>query len=219
MLNKPKVIIFDWDDTLADNWSSIHVALNSALLGMGKEEWSFDKMKQNIRESLRDSFPKLFGKDWKKAEKIFYESLYTTHLTSLEGKICANELLQYLINNQITLGIVSNKSGDLLRAECQHLGWNDYFVSVIGANDAKRDKPAPDPIYLLLSSINQDPGKDVWFVGDSETDLKCAKNAGITSVIVNDKPIKQISEKLTPDFVFKSLAEMRQFVTKLEQRL
>ena len=54
---RPKAIIFDWDDTLIDNWQAIHAALNLTLNKMGHERWSFEKTKSNVRRSMRDSFP------------------------------------------------------------------------------------------------------------------------------------------------------------------
>ena len=36
-LNLPTAIIFDWDDTLVDNWESINSALNTTLKAMGKK--------------------------------------------------------------------------------------------------------------------------------------------------------------------------------------
>ena len=42
-LNLPTAIIFDWDDTLVDNWESINSALNTTLKAMGKKSFSLSK--------------------------------------------------------------------------------------------------------------------------------------------------------------------------------
>ena len=60
-LINPEAIIFDWDDTLVDNWHSIHAGLNAALIAMGQDPWPIDKTRSNVRRSMRDSFPSLFG--------------------------------------------------------------------------------------------------------------------------------------------------------------
>ena len=67
---RPKAIIFDWDDTLIDNWQAIHTALNLTLVTMGHERWSFEKTKSNVRRSMRDSFPELFGDRWGRQPKF-----------------------------------------------------------------------------------------------------------------------------------------------------
>jgi phosphoglycolate phosphatase len=49
--------------------------------------------------------------------------------------------------------------------------------------DAKRDKPAPDPIYMALDGTGIAPDHDVWMVGDTPADLKCAHAAGVLPVL------------------------------------
>ena len=65
LLPKPKAILLDWDNTLADSWRVIHKCLNDAFRAYGHEEWSLEDMmnnRGNIHHSLRESFPRIFGK-------------------------------------------------------------------------------------------------------------------------------------------------------------
>src|SRR3546814_15590471 len=80
---------------------------------------------------------------------------------------------------------ICNKSGSYLRREAAHLGWDRYFHRIVGATDAPRDKPAPDPVYMALEGTGIAAGPDVWFVGDSAVDLACAHAAGCTAVLVH----------------------------------
>ena len=212
MKNKPKAVVFDWDDTLADNWISIHSALNAALSAMGHRSWSFDKTRTNVRRSLREIFPELFGEHWEEAADIFYKHIQQNHLQSLKPQSFAQELLEQLKGAEIILGIVSNKTGHLLRAECNHLGWSNYFFKVIGANDAAKDKPAADPLYLCLKGSNINVNYDVWFVGDSPSDLECAKNTGVVGVVVRDTALTRDYQEFSPRFHFKNLREMADFL-------
>ena len=84
----------------------------------------------------------------------------------------------------IYLGVVSNKMGDYLRTEAAHLGWDSHFSRIVGAFDAKNDKPATDPVHLALAGSGMDPGPRVWFAGDADIDLECALNAGCVPVLV-----------------------------------
>jgi len=212
MANKPKAIVFDWDDTLANNWISIHRAMNAALSAMGHQNWSFEKVRTSVKLSLRESFPDLFGEHWEDAAEIFYKHIRQNHLKSLKPRLFAQELLDQLKSSKIILGIVSNKTGHLLRAECNHLGWNDYFIKVIGANDAVKDKPAADPLYLCLEGSNIKINNDVWFVGDSPTDMECAKNAAVTGVLVRDTILTKVYQEFQPRFHFNNLREMADFL-------
>ena len=81
--------------------------------------------------------------------------------------------------------MVSNKSGGYLRRESTHLGWDRYFHRIIGATDAVRDKPAPDPVHMALDGTGIAAGPAVWFVGDSAVDLACAYASGCTAVLLH----------------------------------
>jgi phosphoglycolate phosphatase len=206
--NKPEAIIFDWDDTLADNWRSIHSALNETLRAMSQKTWSLKETKSNVRLSLRESFPDMFGDRWEDAANIFYKHIRSNHLETLKPLYFAEELLEQLVDTKIILGIVSNKNGDLLRAECDYLGWSDYFINIIGANDAVNDKPAVDPLFLCLEGSGVKVGPGTWFVGDAPTDIECAINAGVTGVLIRNSVITSDYAEFPPHFHFKNLNKL-----------
>jgi phosphoglycolate phosphatase-like HAD superfamily hydrolase len=74
-----------------------------------------------------------------------------------------------------------------LHKEVAKLEWAGFFDVVIGAQDAARDKPAADPVLLALKDSGIAPSSEVWLVGDSVTDLECAKNAGISAILYGDE--------------------------------
>jgi phosphoglycolate phosphatase len=79
--------------------------------------------------------------------------------------------------------VVSNKKGGNLRQEVSHMGWDGLFDKVVGADDAARDKPHPDPVHMAFEGAPLMPSRDVWFVGDSEIDIECADNTGCTAIL------------------------------------
>ena len=179
---RPKAIIFDWDDTLIDNWRAIHAALNLTMDAMGHEQWSFEKTKSNVRRSMRDSFPEIFGDRWETAADIFLSAIRSNHLETINILEGVTEMLNSLRSAGIFLGVVSNKNGQLLREEAEFLGWTQNFGAIIGATDAERDKPDPAPIYLSLSESGFSFGEDIWYVGDAPSDMECAHRAGVLPV-------------------------------------
>jgi phosphoglycolate phosphatase len=92
--------------------------------------------------------------------------------------------LRLLRDEGIYLGIVSNKTGELLRREVAGLGWLPFFGSVVGAGDAPIDKPAREPVHLALAPSGVAPGEEVWFVGDTAVDMECASNSGCVAVLL-----------------------------------
>ncbi|MGQ0677649.1 MAG: HAD family hydrolase [Rhodospirillales bacterium] len=182
-LPRPRALLFDWDNTLVDNWTTIASALNVAFGDFGKPAWTLAEVKARVRGSMRESFPAMFGPDWRRAGEIFYAAFRRTHLETLKPMPGADAMLAGLAGRGLYLGVVSNKHGPFLRAEAAHLGWTGHFGAVVGAADAPRDKPAAEPVRLALA-----PGGKVWLVGDADIDMECAHNAGCTAVLLHPDP-------------------------------
>jgi len=184
----PRAVLFDWDNTLIDNWGCIHAALNAALVAMGQDPWSYQETLVRVRHSLRDSFPRMFGPRWPEAREIFYNHYAGHHLTGVEALPGAAELLARLNALGIYVAVVSNKTGRFLRAEVALLGWEAWFGQLIGAGDAEADKPAEAPVALALTPAGLVPGhfkpEHVWFVGDAAIDMECAHRTGCWPVLV-----------------------------------
>lgn len=211
---KPNAILFDWDSTLVDNWPGVTLAMNAALTEFGLPAWTGDEMRTRAKRSMRESFPEIFGADWGKARDIFYATFEERHIEHLRPLPGAEELLLELRERSFVLGVVSNKNGDFLRAEAEELGWSGHFHRIVGANDAPRDKPARDPVDLVLADSGQVPGERVWFVGDSLVDLQCGLASGCIPVLVGDDPISDADLiKWPPAFHFTDCREMRLSLT------
>ena len=184
-LPKPTAILFDWDNTLVDTWPIIHSALNMTMRYMDHPEWSFEKVRSDVKKSMRDAFPDLFGERWEDAAKHFqesYRSIHLEHLTPLPGA----EAMLAQAAQAAKLGVVSNKHGANLRKELAHLGWDKYIATAVGAGDAARDKPAPEHPMMALHALETENTPSVWFIGDTVVDLECATAIGATPVLYGD---------------------------------
>ena len=196
--SRPKAVLFDWDNTLVDSWAIIHDALNTTFAAFDKPLWTIKETKDRVRGSMRDTFPGIFGDTWTEAAETFYQRYEDIHETGTQPLEGVSALLDSLRDQDIYLAIVSNKTGRLLRKESTYLGWDTYFGHVIGANDAARDKPAPDPVIMALSESGISAGPDVWFVGDADVDLECAKGLGLVPVLVRQTPPGENEFEMSP---------------------
>ena len=185
-LPPPRALLFDWDNTLVDTWAVITTCYNATFTHFDMPHWSEAETRQRAHKSLRDVFPVLFGGRWEEAREVFFRTFNAVHLEHLRPKPGADALLAALAARGLYLAVVSNKTGSALRKEVAHLGWQDFFSRVVGATDAARDKPAPDPVTLALQSAQIQTGEDVWFVGDTGVDLECAHNTGCLPVLIRD---------------------------------
>jgi phosphoglycolate phosphatase len=185
-LPRPRAILFDWDNTLIDSWATIHEALNVVMAEMGRPLWSLAETRERVRLSLRESFPAHFGDDWRKARGIYLEAYSRIHLERLATLPGSAELLAALAGAGVFLGVVSNKTGAILRREVERLGWTELFGSVVGAGDAAADKPNAAPVLLALGPSGVTAGDAVWFVGDTEVDVECAVNSGCVPILLGE---------------------------------
>lgn len=185
---KPRTVLFDWDNTLASTATAIQDAMNATLAHFGHPVWSAQDCQQRIQKSARDSLPQLFGDAWEEASALFYEhyvAFAEKNLTLLEGAL---DLLTLLKTLNVKMAVVSNKKSALVHQEIHRLHLKHFFSAIIGAGDAREDKPSPLPIYAALDQLEQPPGCDVWMVGDTPVDWESAHAAGCTAVAIGDYP-------------------------------
>lgn len=185
-LTAPKAVIFDWDNTLVDTWPVIQIALNNTLTFMGHEPWSTERVKRDVKKSMRDAFPELFGDRWEEAADKYQQEYRSIHLEALQGLPDSEATLKQLQDAGLFVAIVSNKRGPTLRKELEKLAWGAYFASAVGSQDAERDKPDVAPAHMALKDFGQLSGPEIWFVGDTGADLECALNLGATAILYGD---------------------------------
>jgi phosphoglycolate phosphatase len=184
-VTRPKAILFDWDNTLVDSWDTIHEALHHCFTAMGREPWSLAEVKARTRLSLMEAFPPIFGEHWQEARDHYFDRFAAIHLDRIKPLPGAAAMLEALAALGLPLGVVSNKTGATLRREAAHFGWSGRFASLVGAGDASADKPAAAPILLALEAVRVAAGDQVWYVGDTATDMQCAANAGCRGVLLH----------------------------------
>jgi phosphoglycolate phosphatase len=212
---RPRAILFDWDNTLIDSWATIHEALNAVMAAMDKPLWSLQQTKERARLSLRESFPIYFGDRWEEARRIYLDAFRAIHLQRLNPLPGRSELLKGLAMAGIYLGVVSNKTGGLLRRETEELGWSALFGSVIGAGDAAADKPHAAAVALALEPSGVESGEAVWFVGDTGIDMECAHNSGCVAVLLGRGAQDEEFVGCKPRLVFPDCASLLHFVRGL----
>lgn len=183
-LPRPRAVVYDWDNTLADNWGAIVAAMNHTLETFGLEPWSASEARRRIKQSLRDSFPVLFGDRWESARETYYAHFAAHHLEHLHPMPGAVALMDALAARGVYQAVVSNKTGRYLRAEAEAMGWTNRFGRLVGANDASADKPDPAPVRMALEPGGMSSGSNVWFIGDSDIDMLCANAAGLVGILI-----------------------------------
>ncbi|WP_431285405.1 HAD family hydrolase [Humitalea sp. 24SJ18S-53] len=213
----PTAILFDWDNTLVDGWEAIMRGLNATFAAHDMPAWTRDDVLRNVRRSLKDSFPDLFGNRWEAARDIFYKEVRACHLDVLAALPGTAEMLD-AAGAVAPLSVVSNKQGHLLRAEATHLVWNGYFETLVGAGDARADKPDAAPLLLALERMRLPPGPQVWYVGDTVLDMQAARAAGCSAVLIGEAEHDGGVAAAAPDAAFMNASALRAHLVSLDRR-
>jgi phosphoglycolate phosphatase len=211
----PAAILFDWDGTLVDTLPFLFSAHNHVRGQIGEPLWTMEEYKNIIHYSARELYFKLYGSKEKQAIDILYKYVGENHLEALKIYDHSLTLLQAIKAHNIPCGIVSNKRHEYLNKEIDALDLREYSSVCIGAGYAAKDKPAADPILKALDEMGLKPSMDVWYVGDSETDMKAATAAVCAPILVrHHHDNTHLIETYAPRHVFEDCEAMRLFLSK-----
>lgn len=109
-------------------------------------------------------------------------------------------LLEQLSKDGYKIGVASNKFDKALK-ELNQYYFGEYIKVAIGQSENIRKKPAPDIVYKVLEELGSTVEKTIY-VGDSEVDVKTAKNSGLKCVGVTwGFRDKEILEKEGADYI------------------
>jgi phosphoglycolate phosphatase len=115
-----------------------------------------------------------------KAGLAYFLGYYRSHMLDntvlYPGVVEALERLRQL--EQYSMAVFTNKPVHFSRAIIEGLNLSRYFVSVYGGNSFEKKKPDPMGIEVLLGEM-QASRDQAMMVGDSQVDMKTARNAGI----------------------------------------
>ena len=62
------------------------------------------------------------------------------------------------------------------------LGWNGFFDAIVCSGETAQPKPHPEVVFSICGRLSVPPGEAV-FIGDSVTDMKMGKRAGLAAMI------------------------------------
>jgi len=149
------------------------------------------KIKLDRKISRTDIFEVLFGDNEvakKEAHQGFNHHYRHYFGTALPFEPKVREVLQGLKQLGLTLGVITNRDREFFTHELATIdgsGWADLFEMAVCGDDTERRKPHTDQILKSAERLECELNTELWYVGDSTTDVIAAKSAGITSVFFN----------------------------------
>ncbi|GIG59285.1 phosphoglycolate phosphatase [Longispora fulva] len=118
------------------------------------------------------------------------------------------ELLETLRDRGFRLAVATGKAGPRARSLLTTLKLIEYFDQVVGSDEVAHPKPAPDIVLRALGLIGARPDGAVM-VGDAPADIRCARDAGVTSVAATWATVDEDDLlRSGPDVVIRSPLEL-----------
>ena len=181
-----KVVIFDMDGTLLDSKKDITISVNYIRqMHYNLEPLSEDFIVDAINMEVRN-LPKLFyGTEiYQDRDRELFEIHYANQCVQnpyLYSGI--KETLEELVTSGVKISVATNAPTSFASRMLKHLGVDEMFDVIIGADKVKNSKPDPQMLHHILNHYKYDKKKDIaWMVGDNSKDMLSAKAARIGSI-------------------------------------
>lgn len=174
------LIIWDWDNTLADTRMAVKAGLQDVADFYGLPPIT-DRDVLNVMTSHRGLFwQKNFGENVPEAIEYYVKS-YRTHGNLVKLFPDTKQALDYVRVKHIPQIVLSNKHEGALLEEVERQGVASYFARIQGTTGplGKPDKAFTAPI------LDQFKPKKVILIGDGISDMLMARNMGARSILVH----------------------------------
>ena len=184
---KYKAVIFDLDGTLLDTLEDLRSSVNHALRTFGLPERSLEEIRTFVGNGVRNLMLKAVpgGADEPRFEEIFaeFKSYYAVHWREATCPYAGVvELVEGLHCKGLKLAVVSNKSDAEVKNLCAEFFGGNILIARGEVPGVPR-KPAPDSVLLTLEALGVSREKALY-IGDSEVDVRTARNAAVDCVAV-----------------------------------
>ena len=219
-------ILFDLDGTLVDTAPDLMLAHNHVMKKFGFETKSTDEIRKLvgqgasslINRSMRGQAKKEFGQiDDGKIKKEM-----RTEFLDFYGKNIANEsklvngvydFLKWSKENQISMGVCTNKTEHLAVDLLKKIKIFDFFEYVAGHNTFDFCKPDPRHLTNVIEIMQGDIKKSIM-IGDSESDAKAAKEAGIPFILLEDGYTEKNANEIPHNHLIRDFIGIEKIIQK-----
>ena len=205
-----RVLIFDLDGTLIDSKLDLAISVNATLRHMGRQPLADETIFGYVGNGAQVLVQRALGEGVTPAEiekgLAFFLAYYRAHM--LDNTVAypgVREGLELLKDRE--LAVLTNKPVRFSEAILAGLGLANYFRYIYGGNSFATKKPEPEGVHTLLRDFAATPRQAVM-VGDSEVDVRTARNAGIWACGVTYGLGLEGMRAHPPDLMLDSLADL-----------
>jgi phosphoglycolate phosphatase len=214
-LKMPKAILFDLDGTLVDSAPDIAAAVNELLSASHLPPLTVQQVTAMIGGGVRKLVERAFAASGApllssaldRAERDM-APIYLRHLTRLTRLLPgAREAVVHFHGEGIPMAVATNKPQVAARSILLHFGLFERLGALVGGDAVAAKKPAPDALLLALERLGVGP-QEALMVGDSISDVRAARAAGMPVVLIRGGYTETPVEELGADLVCDTLLDL-----------
>lgn len=190
-----KAVVFDLDDTLISEIEYIKSGFKAVASKISKEHeldefYVYETMDRLFEESSKNVFNRLLDNleiDYDIEYIKYLIRIYRNHMPSIKLYDDAKELLDYLKNSEIKLGIITDGYQVTQRNKLKVLNIDEYFECIVITDELGREywKPHRKPYDIVKKTLGLQY-EEIVYVGDNiNKDFITANKLGINTVMIN----------------------------------
>jgi phosphoglycolate phosphatase len=206
------LLIFDLDGTLIDSKEDLAHAVNAARRHMGLAPIENERVYSYVGNGAPVLMRRAMGPAATEAEVQtaleYFMAYYKDHMldcTTLYPGV--REALDDLRAGGIRMSVLTNKPVRFSQLLVEGLGLSGHFLRVYGGNSFEQKKPDPAGVHKLLEEAAVAPDRALM-VGDSDVDIRTARNAGILACGVTYGFQPETLEQAPPDILVDDMREL-----------
>lgn len=179
-----KAVLFDLDGTLLNTIDDLAAAGDHTLRALGLPTHSVAEymgfVGNGIPKLIERMVPQPADPDTVRRAARIFDEYYQQHKEDATAPYPGiPELLDTLLHRGLRLAVLSNKKHEMTAPIIRHY-FGDRFCAVQGLTDGMAAKPDPAGAERLVAALGL-PKNEILYVGDSDTDMQTARNAGLTA--------------------------------------
>ena len=180
-----KTVVFDLDGTLLNTLDDLAAATNYALAQHALPLRTTEEVRwfvgNGIRKLIERAVPQGTPQAEQEAVYATFNEYYKLHCNDkTQAYDGVMELLDALRKAGVKTAIVSNKA-DYGVQELTKQYFSCKLDAACGERRGIAKKPAPDMLFAVMQRLDADKETTIY-VGDSDTDLETARNAGVDCI-------------------------------------
>ena len=213
-------IIFDLDGTLLNTLEDLKDSVNYALKKQNFPLRTLTEIRSfvgnGIRLLMERSVPENTDAE---TFEICFKDFCDYYKIHMEDKTAPyehiNEMLTTIKKEGFKTAIVTNKADFAAQDLCKRM-FGDTIDLVVGSTDDRPNKPAPDGVYYALEILRSKLENTV-FVGDADTDILTANNAGLVSIgVLWGFRDREVIEKEGAKYIVSTVKDLEKLLISLK---